>query len=278
MNGKRLFWYSMGLKLMIIFFVISLAWGHKLISQKWFDPTVSESDKIFAVQRKEGNINARNEFGLTGLMVATQTADVELFKALLIAGADATLESYDRPSAGGKTIPANMRKVTVIHIAVQSADYNPKAQLEILTFLFHFLKTRNKEGRGNVNIASLVNKKNAAGNTAAHDIPLITLADIRIAFLNLLLDNGLDLNAQNFEGDTWLFVAVRRNDRPLVKYALPNDRIKKLTDKNIRNKKGYTLKGLAKALNLRDMLALICSFHMFPCEGDEFRGIDTPQG
>ncbi len=284
MNGKRLFWYSVGLKLMIIFFVISLAWGHKLISQKWFDPTVSESDKIFAIQTKQGNVNARNEFGLTGLMVAAQEGSVERFKALMFAGADPTLDSYDRPSAEGKTIPADMAKATVVHVAVLSANTRPQEEIEILKFLFTFIKARSKEGKETIDIPRIVNKKNAAGNPALQFVNTITLINTkpeqepRTIMLNLLLENGADFNAQNSVGDTFLFDAVRRNDRPWVKLVLDNDRYKKLLKKDLKNKDGYNLKELAKVLNLTDMLAAICLTGIWECTSVEQRGVDTPRG
>lgn len=276
MNGKRLFWYSMGLKLMIIFFVISLAWGHKLISQKWFDPAVSDADKIFAVRYKEGNINARDQFGFTGLMVAAQQANVRLFQELMWAGADITIVSLDTPSRGGKPVPLHMLKTTVLHVIVQTAEVRPKEEIEILTFLFDLLRTRLQEGRSKVDVVSLVNTRDVSGYAPIHYVLLPTILEDRVKILDLLLANGAEFNAQNSYGDTMLHQAVRRNDRVWVKYVLTHYR--QFFNKDVKNKEGLTIKDLAKKLNLTDMVALICTFKIYPCMPDEQWGIDTPRG
>ena len=219
MNGKRLFWYSMGLKLMIIFFVISLAWGHKLISQKWFDPVATDAQKIFAVQYKEGNINARDQFGFTGVMVSAQQANVRLFQEFMWRGADITLVSYDTPAIAGKPVPLHMLRTTALHVIVQTAEVRPKEEIAILTFLFDLLRTRLKEGRSTVDVVSLVNKKDVSGYAPIHYVLLPTILEDRAKILDLLLANGADFNAQNSFGDTMLHQAVRRNDRVWVKYC-----------------------------------------------------------
>ena len=76
-----------------------------------------------------------------------------------------------------------------------------------------------------------VDEQNAAGLTALH--VAIKMGDLKVA--QLLLDNGADINAQDFNGYTPLILAVKMRNLELVTFVVTHG-----ADVNLANKDGVT--------------------------------------
>ena len=75
--------------------VLSLLWWNFAISQVWLN-RVSTPDEIrWALKNKEGNVNAKNYAGWTGLMLAVDLGDLERVKLLIQYKADPNILSDD---------------------------------------------------------------------------------------------------------------------------------------------------------------------------------------
>lgn len=151
-----------------------------LFSQKaWFDPS-SNVTLIRELLKKDKDVDAINEDGITGLMLVAGRGDREAVEAFLDAGADVNVQN-----------PLNGR--TALHYAIYNASTtvgiqaNPSIkEADIIRILL--------EAGASVAIAD---KK---GMCAIHMVPNIVGTDHFINTLGLLLKYGADVNQQTAPG------------------------------------------------------------------------------
>ncbi|MDR1072900.1 MAG: ankyrin repeat domain-containing protein [Treponema sp.] len=172
-------------------------------------PTKSHQEALSLLLKSNANPNLRDEHGDSPLhILITLNRDGVMVKTLLEGGANASVRNID-----GKT---------PLYLAVEESkpDYIPL----LLSYNADIFAADNKgltpfEKVLTENTALLplfitpetVLHSDGAGNTILH---IAVAHRSKVDIVNVILDNGAQVDARNKEGDTSLNIAVRQNDEP----------------------------------------------------------------
>ncbi len=170
----------------------------------------------------DGNISARDQNGLDGLMLAVIRGDKKMVLDLIRRGAPINGRSRDQFGYAPLHFSVLQENIALLETLLQQkANSNLKS----------------KTGDAPLHLASYIEsdiqQKRSAG---------------------LLLNYGADINLKNTAGDTIIHIAVRRNDLPLLKYLI--DRFSININLNIKNNDGRTPVSLAKKLERKEVTNL----------------------
>ena len=239
MEIKKVLSIIVGIKIVLCVSVISI---HHVFGTIWFDPTSSNAD-VRREMRFKPNVNAYNENGITGLMLAAQQANVELATILLDAGATINLKSQG-------TNTQDEEGNTALHYACQNGDQ--AATLQMVELL--------------VNRGANVNAQNNKMITPFHLILNTDDIKVRKKILHVLLSKNAFFNAQNKDGNTHLHLAVSLNDKDWIAYLLKSwaSRI----NFALKNKNNYTPQQMAASLRFDEVTALFGSIGLFVGQKD----------
>ncbi len=170
----------------------------------------------------DGNITARDQNGLDGLMLAVIRGDKKMVLDLIRRGA--SINSRSRDQFG----------YAPLHFSVLQENI---ALLETLL-----------QQKANSNL------KSKTGDAPLHLVPYIESDIQQKRSAELLLNYDADINLKNAVGDTIIHIAVRRNDLPLLKYLI--DRFSVNINLNVKNNDGQTSVSLAKKLGRKEVINL----------------------
>ncbi|HEB41433.1 MAG TPA: hypothetical protein ENI08_00245 [Candidatus Dependentiae bacterium] len=170
----------------------------------------------------DGNITARDQNGLDGLMLAVIRGDKKMVLDLIRRGASVNSRSRDQFG------------YAPLHFSVLQENI---ALLETL------LQQKAKS-----------NLKSKTGDAPLHLVPYIESDIQQKRSAELLLNYGADINLKNAVGDTIIHIAVRRNDLPLLKYLI--DQFSININLNIKNNDGQTPVSLATKFERKEVINL----------------------
>ncbi len=178
--------------------------------------------KDIKVLGADGNVTARDQNGLDGLMLAVIRGDKKMVLNLIRRGASINGQSRDQFG------------YTPLHFSVLQENI---ALLETLL-----------QQKANSNI------KSKTGDAPLHLVTYIESDIQQKRSSELLLNYGADINLKNAVGDTIIHIAVRRNNLSLLKYLI--DRFSININLNVKNNDGQTPESLAKRLERKDIIKL----------------------
>jgi len=178
--------------------------------------------KDIKVLGADGNIIARDQNGLDGLILAVIRGDKKMVLDLIRRGASVNGRSRDRFG------------YTPLHFSVLQ---------ENITLLETLLQQKAKS-----------NLKSKAGDSPLHLVPYIESDIQQKRSAELLLNYGANINLKNTVGDTLIHIAVKRNNLPLLKYLI--DRFSIDINLGIKNNDGQTPVSLAKKLERKEVTNL----------------------
>lgn len=226
---------SIGFKVGIFLLCVSLVWAQKMLGADFFNTTLSVDRMRQAVQ-EAGDVDAYNQFGYTGLMVAASSGRLPLAKALVKNGAHLNLKAT---KGSFKGIAKQVVGLTPLLLAVSNLRIGGSKEV----------------GYYLIGVYADVRLADQQGNTPLHLIVSTdTIAD-RTAMAQALVKNGADINAQNFQGDTLMHLAVNLRAKDWIE-----DLAKKfgpLINFDIKNKKGFTPYEYAERLGFGDVASTL---------------------
>ena len=230
MRIRHILAVSFGLKVGIVLLCFSLVYVHRLFGQSYFNMSLSSAQQRAAV-RKSNNVDARNRFGLTGLMAAAIYGELELAKALVRNGAHLNLKS----TKGTITSIANrVAQQTALHLAVNNlrADVSKRVGYYLIKA---YANVRLKNGYGDTPLQLVISTD--------------TIPD-RTEMVVALIKNGAPINAQNFQGDTLIHLAANMRAQFWLQTLI--ERFGPLINFDLKNKKGLTPYQYALQLGFTD--------------------------
>ncbi len=164
----------------------------------WFDEAASLEDIKLAINRNPSDINAFNEDGRTGLMVAAVRRDIDRLQLFLLYGADVNIKALLNSNA-----PDEEGNTALHYACLLGNDLSLDSQVLDATPIVEAL----------LNAGADAKAQNKQGNTPLHLVLGIDDNCKRLAIVRLLLAKGANLNAQNAMGETMAHLAVGQNDR-----------------------------------------------------------------
>ena len=234
MRIRHILAVSFGLKVGIVLLCFSLVYVHRLFGQNYFNMSLSPAGQRAAV-RASDNVDARNRFGVTGLMAAAIYGELELAKILVRNGAHLNLKST-------RTVPS-----------VALEDWQPKEpQQTALHFAVNNLRSDVSKRVGYYLIKAYANVrlKNGLGDTPLHLVISTDTIPDRTEMVTTLIKNGADINAQNFRGDTLIHLASNMRAEFWLQTLI--EKFGPLINFNLKNKKGLTPYQYALQLGFTD--------------------------
>lgn len=235
----------------VLFFSITILltvlWWNVAISQAWLSSVASPEEIQFALKNNEGNVNARDASGWTGLMLAVNLGDVERAKLLLQYRANPNLLSDD------------LNKDTALHMLCRKSFFTDR-NVEILKLLL-------------ANGAN-VHAKDAFGREPIHWVGGISDEYFRTIVFDLLMKYGANLNAVDVNGDTPLNVAIDLlwSRDPIWFKQTFFDKYGSKIDPLIKNKKGETSLDYARSKRYIPIIKCLCETGKWQCTTKELRG------
>lgn len=229
MNKMRKFLLqAMAIKLAVVFLGISIMGVGYALGELWFKLNETDDDIRLAIEDAPTRaIDARNEFGQTGLMFAASYGKFDMAKQLIAKGADINGISNDQD------------KNTPLHTAIYNGSV--PGSYDIATLL--------------IDEGAKVNTKNNLGQQPIHFViqissNLVGVYDRRLALIQRLKDAGVDLNAKDKDGNTLLHLSASIHDILWLKALLQV--FGNQLDLSIKNNQGQTPQDVARALNVND--------------------------
>ncbi|MBT9545725.1 MAG: ankyrin repeat domain-containing protein [Candidatus Sericytochromatia bacterium] len=177
-------------------------------------------------------LNRRNQYGVTPLQQAARLGDLVMLKGLIAAGADPDKKSAQGQNALVLSVISDSPEVFEYLRALSRHD-TPKIHRECLKMALQYY-------RPNMT-AHLLQDEDLAGPLNPGHPLLLALPYGYEPILKLFQARGIDLNAQNSQGDTVLMMAIEANWSASIQWLLKNG-----ADPQLRNLQGQT--ALAKAL------------------------------
>jgi len=184
MGAKQMLYISMYVKGVILLLALSVITAHRIFSQKWFSQIATPAQIQEEINQRKYDINGYNMEGLTPLMYAITLSDIDRVKMLIAAGADVNLK--DRGALNN----------TALHMV--GLKGNLKNAVPIMELL--------------LNAGADPKIRNRQGGTPVHYLWYSNFLDGRNAMLKMLLEHGVDINAQDDKGKTFIHQMVDRND------------------------------------------------------------------
>lgn len=152
---------------------------------------------------RKANVNLKDEHGETALLLAMNTPNLKIVKALIRAGANPNVQTFS-PHAG---------EITPLIRAINAESH---LRLELTKTLLEAKAEVNPKGK-------------FAGSPLLHAVE-----DLEIT--KLLISYGANVEAKNFRGTTPLMIAAGAGDISVVRYL-----IERGADVNARDNDGYTV-------------------------------------
>jgi len=240
MKLKRAMLISMSIRITLFLFCFSFIGFRYIVSYIWFKPTETATSIQNALENSTQGINAYNEDGFTGLMLAAIRADYDIAKVLLEHGANPNLRSKN-VDPETKIIEGN----TALHWAAFNGDASgvddKSGSYGIISLL--------------VKNAADVNERNNYGSTPLHFLQQIDNLDNRLAAVQLLVQFGAKINAQNHDGNTLLHLSIEAKDQTFLEMMI--DYFGSIINFKLKNKQGYDLRGWAQFLLFTDIVELL---------------------
>jgi ankyrin repeat protein len=205
-------------------------------AQAWFNQIATEQEVLDDLKSKKFDVNARNDEGLTGLMLAAKNGKLGVAQLLLDYGAYVDARADAR---GDQSLDAK----------VYENDGNTALQLACL-----FGNNNQAEALIDLLLAkgAQVNVRNNTGDSPIHLIMFIAQdLEKRMRILKKLVAHGAKLDAQNNRGHTLLHLTAAANDRSWA--SMMKDNFGSVINFSIKNNDGFTPKELALSLGQGDM-------------------------
>lgn len=177
-------------------------------------------------------INRRNHYGVTPLQQAARLGDLVMLKGLIAAGANPDKKSAQGQNALVLSVISDSPEVFE-YLRALSRHNSPKIHRECLKMAIQYFRSGL--------VAHLLKDEDLAGPINPGHPLLLALPYGYEPILKLFQARGIDLNAQNSQGDTVLMMAIEGNWSASVHWLLKNG-----ADPQLRNLQGQT--ALAKAL------------------------------
>lgn len=225
---KKFLLQAMAIKLAVVFLGISIMGVGYALGELWFKLNATDDDIKTAINNTSSqDIDARNEFGQTGLMFAASYGKEDMAKQLIAKGANINAVSQDTD------------KNTPLHTAIYNASVPGSYNIALLL----------------IEKGANVNAENNLGQRPLHFIiqispNLVGAYDLRITLLQRLKDAGADMNARDKDGNTMLHLSVSIHDILWLKALLTA--FGYILDRSIKNNQGKTAYDMAKEANVND--------------------------
>lgn len=213
---RQLLLVAMGIKIVVILFALSVAGVSYVVAKVWFDVNVSTA-AIAQVLERDPDVNARNDYGLTGLMFAAGNSEYDRVQLLLSHGAQVNLQSGEEGD-------------TALHIACYNGNFPDEVKIiELLIANGADVTIANKDGQHAIHYALQID------NLAT-----------RLCVFRLLVLAGENINAQNNEGNTVLLLSVEMMQKDWIAQLVQE--FGSSIDLSIKNKAGETALDRARLL------------------------------
>jgi len=248
MNIKKTWIISLGTRVFLVLFSLQVChYAFSQMNEIWFN-TVAPLDDVRAAlddKHEKHNLDARDSFGLTGLMLACMNGNADLVDLLLKHGASPHLKS---PGKIGDA-PFDKGGNTALHYAVYFATANTDAAYIITQLLAHGARVNVRNGNGDAPIHYIL------------QIPMLREGE-RQSVLRQFLDHNADINAQNYGnkdkvytkrliGDTMLHISAENNE---VEWIMQLKSVYgSMLNFSIKNSEGLTAARRAIVLGLGDL-------------------------
>lgn len=179
---------------------------------------ISERDLVFELIEKGANINVKNNYDETPLMLAVDEGDLEMVEALLDKGTDINAQRKAIMNLSNKPNYSHEGNTALFSALVLAVKEEGSDMLEFLLEKGADSNIKNKEGETVLHWVSMFNQKECIkllmdygadvnaidneGNTPLISACLAITPDIEN--IKILLDTGAEINAVNNEGNTVL--------------------------------------------------------------------------
>lgn len=182
---------------------------------------------------KQGlDVNAKDNSNLTPLIYAVEKQNPTAVKLLIDSGANYNYLIAENESILTLACKRGNEEIVDILLEKEADLYTVKTPILIVLSVFSSLEKfpgvcykilsnkRYYKELSNVHISAFRSAKNINN----HNYNLLALASVNEYFdiMQLLIDNGFDINLQNDEGETPLFLAILNNKYEAVKFLLEN--------------------------------------------------------
>ncbi len=230
MRIRHMLAVSFGLKIGIVLLCVSLVCVNRLFGASYFNMSLNLDQQKAAVKASD-NVDARNRFGLTGLMAAAIYGESGLAKALVRNGAHLNLKSTKGTYTG---VASKVPGQTALHFAANNM------RAVVSRDVGYYL----------IKAYADVRLKNSIGDTPLQLVISTDTIPDRTEMVTRLIKNGADINAQNAQGDTLIHLAANLRAefwlQDLIKRFGP------LINFNLKNKLGLTPHQYALRLGFTD--------------------------
>ena len=189
------------------------------------------------------SINARNDMKQTALHLAAFFRSERVVPLLIVAGADLDArDSFDNTPLLVATHGRDVKKAIVEALLEAGADVNAAGQIngDTRNTALHLAIEPSKSELLQLLLmnGAIANSRNNTGSTPMH---LAAWLGSGIGTNKLLLYAGVDVNAQDFHGNTALHLLVVADDTPVIRYFLENG-----AKAGVKNQQGKTAGDVAK--------------------------------
>jgi len=240
----------------LLIFLYAFLLSHSQTLNENFLIAVYDNDelKIFDLMRKGADVNAKTNKGVTPIMYSVQNGNYMITKKLLDAGAEVNYQSKLSPPP---LINALINNDTAIAYLLLEYGANPNI-VENLEKKYPLLFAIDQN---NYVLSDLLLWYGANPNLSSDDItPLFYAIDYNAdtSIVNLLIENGADINAVNKNGFSPLIETVFYDNTDIAKILLAKNADTQIRDKTSEN---FNAIDYAYKYHLEDMTKLLLPYY-----------------